>query len=700
LGIRERKREAMSWPVTLIADPLDLKGHKDSCGYIIWSGITLTRVPMQDILNNESVSMIEDRDLQFAFADFISRTLTKTLAADFCEQFEDDSCSQYFAFETLDQYTATSSRRRRQRATANITPLVLERTDMYCHKDQLYLYLRVLAIDKVLIATKQLIVTPDVIQRVTNKRLSRAFSNFSISSLLNHVATVALQVRLRQQLAEFNAVAFCANGAILPRKSGASHLPMAGAVPFVAPVSMTHTIHVEMGQWKQYLLAPVQTTNNTADDDAGDSLNSARTATTSVQVTGLIIPRGITLIVGGGYHGKSTLLRTVAAGIYNKVPGDGRELCVTTHDAVTIRAEDGRFLSNCNLSAFIANLPQGMNSSSIDTTTFSTGEASGSTSQAASVVEAMEMGASAFLVDEDVSAANFMARDGRMRSLVMDESITPFLYRVNGLYKTHGISSLVVVGGVGDWLDVPNHVILMDNYECKDATAKARSVSKQFSYGHVEYAGRGVVHRLDWLETGTPSPRRPTDVSAGQFERKVTAVSLLEGSDAILIYPTESLDNAILPRLDDDEEQYIEMSRCEQLMGKKPQLYGCGLCTLWLLEAACMYPTLGIAKLLEKLDEDLDEYGMLQVATFGPTKESDRLAHESPTWQLLVETLGYATRPRVFEVGQALTRLRAIEMEKIKVKGDSDVAAVTEADRKKQELLDMWAKRRVKNAYR
>jgi predicted ABC-class ATPase len=189
-------------------------------------------------------------------------------------------------------------------------------------------------------------------------------------------------------------------------------------------------------------------------------------------------------------------LRCIAAGLTNTIPGDGREFCVTVQDAVTVRAEDGRYVNNCNISAFISNLPtlpsttqndSGENSNNttnafkpLDTKHFSSGEASGSMSQATNVVEAMEMNWSAFLVDEDVSAAKFMARDGRMRSLVMDESITPFLYRVNGLYHTHGISSIVVIGGVGDWLDVPNHVILLDKYVCKDATAKARSVSKQF----------------------------------------------------------------------------------------------------------------------------------------------------------------------------------------------------------------------------
>lgn len=147
------------------------------------------------------------------------------------------------------------------------------------------------------------------------------------------------------------------------------------------------------------------------------------------------------------------MLRAIAAGVYDKVPGDGREFCVTVLETTVIRAEDGRYVNKCNISAFISNLPTHPGvEQAVDTTHFSSSEASGSTSQAANVAEAIEMGAKVFLVDEDVSAANFMARDGRMRALVMDESITPLLYRVNGMYNSLGISCIVVVGGVGDWL--------------------------------------------------------------------------------------------------------------------------------------------------------------------------------------------------------------------------------------------------------
>jgi hypothetical protein len=426
------------------------------------------------------------------------------------------------------------------------------------------------------------------------------------------------------------------------------------------------------------------------------------------------------LIVGGGYHGKSTLLRCIAAGVYNKLPGDGREWCVSVDDAVVVRAEDGRPVQNCNISAFISNLPAGTKAAAatttategtatrqtaMDTAHFSTDEASGSTSQASNVVEAIETGASALLVDEDVSAANFMARDGRMRALIQDESITPLLYRVNGLYDALGISSIVVVGGVGDWLDVPHHVILMDKYLCQDATEKARSVSKQFSHGHVQYGGRGVVHRLEWDKAGTPIPRRPSEETCRRFDRKRTSVSLMDGMDGILLQASEeenggnrSFSNGYNANGDAhfDEDDPIDMSRCEQLLGKRPQLYGTGLCTLSLMDS-CRQPEhtdLGMADLLVQLDAALDDSGLVGCLTDEYT--CCRPPYESSHWKLLVETMGFAYRPRRFEVGQALTRMRFVKLEEISVEADpAELAAQAEAVRKKQEFLDMWSKRRA-----
>jgi len=353
-----------------------------------------------------------------------------------------------------------------------------------------------------------------------------------------------------------DAVAFVADGSLLPRRSGRSDAPMKSppSVPFRSPEgsdALTRVVTVDVGGfWRRYL-----NDDGTCRPIDGDGDGDARAASTTagggddppmtaspasaatVTMRGMIIPRGVTLIVGGGYHGKSTLLQALSTGVYDKIPNDGRERCVSHRDAVSVRAEDGRYVNNVNVSAFISNLPGAAKTAtatddatadragggggaagdaapdSLDarTRSFGTKDASGSTSQAANVIEALESGASALLVDEDVSAANFMARDGRMRAMIMDEPITPLLYRVNGLFlsREHGTSTVVVVGGVGEWLDVADAVILMRDYEAHDGLAKARSVSYQFSYGHVQYAGRGVVHRLPWkFEEGGGKNRR------------------------------------------------------------------------------------------------------------------------------------------------------------------------------------------------
>jgi hypothetical protein len=523
---------------------------------------------------------------------------------------------------------------------------------------------------------------------------------------------------------------------------------------------MATVVRVLMGKWASYLRLPPP---GSGGGDAAQSGSATASDPSVIEIRGLLVPRGITLIAGGGYHGKSTLLRTLASSVYNKIPGDGREFCAAVESALTVRAEDGRYVNNCNVSAFISHLPRvpptterdplsdsmmntsdNINTVSTSTQHFSTGEASGSTSQAANVCEAIEMGATALLVDEDVSAANFMARDGRMRSLVMDESITPLLYRVNGMYHRFGISTVVVVGGVGDWLDVPDAVVLMQNYACHDATAKARSISRQFSHGHVQYAGRGVVHRLPWDKSGasapvsnngnengsnvstaaitkhTPVPRRPTPAFCRAFGPRSSTIRLLDGSDAMSFEPgddeddyddeeDESQEKGGSKKLQednrknsdaegDDEDDYVsDMSRCEQLLGKKPHLYGCGVGVLWVLDAACRHPDLGLPDLLRMLDEHWDKHGLASAVTLADDDDHDdrQSSRSMRAWRGVVETTGLAYRPRRFEVGQALTRLRGIQLEEIVVEDDgSEAAQLANEERKKKELLEMWNSRR------
>lgn len=720
-----------AWNLSFLDCPFDVKGNSDAnVGPPRSVCIAHVEQPLSEILP-EDCWIWEDSPqvaIRTALSDYVARKLSsKNLP------FSGNLNGFVFQLQTLESAKAAPGRAKRQMRPIhhafanNLPPLMLERTDVWSRGSVLHIFLLVLAyddpesdVDRVApslhneaFCNSMKSVVKTVIQKVllTTEETER-------SSLRNHLATAVLQDRLRSQLHSLGAVAFVANNSILPRKSGASSSPMASppAIPFEAPNDspMNRTIEVPLGRWYSFLTQPPTGVVSSPNVNGCSALSTPSMAV----LTGLLVPRGVSLIVGGGYHGKSTLLRTIAAGVYNKVPGDGREYCVTVDSAVTVRAEDGRYVNNCNVSAFISNLP----SSTIDTvdeidkscatraTTamsassstlhFSSGEASGSTSQAANVSEAIEMGATAFLVDEDVSAANFMARDGRMRSLVMDESITPLLYRVNGLYDELGISSIVVVGGVGDWLDVPNHVVLMDKYRCRDATQKARSISRQFSHGHVQYGGRGVVHRLPWHQSGssvrdpnqvtrhTPIPRRPSDLFSKRLPLCSTVISLLDGNDAIAFHKIEVEDDTS-DHMDADcndegeDVNIVDMSRCEQLLGKKPQLYGCGICILWLMEVAQANPNLGLPDLLSKLDKAMDAEGLAS------------LVGDIATWSWLLESQGFAYRPRRFEVGQALTRLRGIQLEEIPIPDDESLAAAKEeAERKKQALLEMWNSRR------
>ena len=259
--------------------------------------------------------------------------------------------------------------------------------------------------------------------------------------LVAHVAALEDHRALSEAVRERGWVSFLADGSLLPRRSGVSDEPMgAGAVPLRAPDSLAAVVELP---------------------HAG-------------RVRGTAVGPGVTLVVGGGYHGKSTLLNAIERGVYPHVPGDGRELVATAPDAVKVRAADGRAVTGVELTPFIAHLPGGR-----DTGAFATQNASGSTSQAASLMESIEAGASAILLDEDTSATNLLIRDARMRTLVAAERepITPLVDRVGALAADLGVSTVLVMGGSGDYLDVADRVLLMDSYVLHDATESARAVA-------------------------------------------------------------------------------------------------------------------------------------------------------------------------------------------------------------------------------
>lgn len=267
------------------------------------------------------------------------------------------------------------------------------------------------------------------------------YNNINTKALNDRICLVQDQEFIRNELKKRKLVAFVANNSILPRESGVSQRPLRDGRKLISPKEL----EVEFNTPNRGL------------------------------IKGMGIPEGITLIVGGGYHGKSTLLKALELGVYNHIDGDGREFVITDDTALKIRAEDGRAITKTDISLFINNLPNGKS-----TVNFYTENASGSTSQAANIVEGIESGTRLFLIDEDTSATNFMIRDSIMQQLVAKdkEPITPFIDVARSLYNKKGISTILVAGSSGDFFDIADLVIQMDNYEPFEVTEKAKAISK------------------------------------------------------------------------------------------------------------------------------------------------------------------------------------------------------------------------------
>ncbi len=307
-------------------------------------------------------------------------------------------------------------------------------------------------------------------------------------------------VALTEQLAARDLVAFVANGSVLPRRSGASSEPMPGAVPFEAPVSLA----VEL-----------------------DGLHGP--------VRGLGIRRGVTVITGAGFHGKSTLLQALAAGVHPHIPGDGRTRVVTETTAMKVRSEDGRSVRGVDLRPFIRDLP---GARAVDA--FETDDASGSTSLAASIVESIDAGATTLLLDEDTCATNLLVRDARMQALLQRDTIVPLVDRVRPLHRDHGISTVIVVGGSGDYLDVADTVVTMDAYRAHDATDDARALCER-----MPSARTAPPSAADW--GGTPRPVHARSIGPhrnGKGRAKVRAMGLRDlryGEETLLLDGLEQL---------------------------------------------------------------------------------------------------------------------------------------------------------------
>jgi predicted ABC-class ATPase len=415
-------------------------------------------------------------------------------------------------------------------------------------------------------------------------RSSLLAKNLPIGELQRHIQVVEDQEAIRGELERNQWICFIANGSRLPRRSGVDDRPLQGE-------GKDREVQVVEFQSPSELEVEVQTRHHG-------------------RIKGMAIPGGVTLIVGGGFHGKSTLLNALEKGIYPHIPGDGREFVVVHPAAVKIRAEDGRSVATVDIRSFITHLPLGR-----ETSRFSSNHASGSTSQASNIMEALEVGARVLLIDEDTSATNFMIRDQRMQALVAKdkEPITPFLDRVRQLYQECAVSTVLVMGGSGDYFDVADRVIMMDEYLPRDVTHRAAEIMERVpSQRHPEGLGK--------FGRGAARVPQPESFNPQKGRRDIKIAT--QGVKTIL-YGRTAIDLAQVAQLVDESQtraigDMIHYCATHYFNGK-----------------------ISLAEGLKKAMDDLDQKGL---DILSPFKRGD-----------------YAW-PRIFEVAAAINRMRTLKM--------------------------------------
>lgn len=353
------------------------------------------------------------------------------------------------------------------------------------------------------------------------------YRNQNAKSLEAAIFLAEDQAFLREELKKRRLIAFVADGSVLPRESGISSRPMKQAAAFVSPETLQ--VHFTLPHHGP--------------------------------ITGMGIPEGITLIVGGGYHGKSTLLTALETGVYNHISGDGREYVITDETALKLRSEDGRFIKDVDISLFINDLPNQK-----DTHRFSTEDASGSTSQAAGIVEGIEAGSRVFLLDEDTSATNFMVRDAFMQKVIRQEKepITPFLSRARDLYEKAGISTILVAGSSGAFFHIADTVIQMDSYRPVDITAHVKTLCREYPLSDVQPSAFQMPQNTRIMTKSSVGAPRRRDYRTGEIisghGRSKNHTQDTDASEERLKMKVHSKDGFSLGKLE------IDLRYIEQLM--------------------------------------------------------------------------------------------------------------------------------------
>ena len=465
---------------------------------------------------------------------------------------------------------------------------VLERTAAVISKDWVEVRMQVglPAAGRTILGNEAFIMLCQEIPEITEQAL--LWENIDQEACTHFVKCVENQESIKSQLDTSGIAAFVANGSVLPRQSGISDLPLTGTsvVSFQTPESLLTSFEVP-----------------------NPLMNGATV------IHGMGIPKGITLIVGGGYHGKSTVLKALERGVYYHIPGDGREYVVTNNNSVKIRAEDGRRIENVNITPFITNLPQ-----NTPTDSFCTEDASGSTSQAANIMEALEVGADVLLLDEDTSATNFMVRDARMQQLVQkdQEPITPFVDRIREVYDEMDVSTILVMGGSGDYFDVADTVIKMQDYLPHDVHDQALDIIAEFP----------TLRQVESPKLfGRITDRIPKSSSFDSSRGRKSVKIDVQAHD-LLIYGTNRIDLRYL-------DQLVEKSQT-RAVGH----------AIYYAAQSLMTDSSTLKDVVEALEDFFDKNGLDQLDPFYKKENHP----------------GNFSRPRKYEIAATINRLRSLKI--------------------------------------
>ncbi|HUT02960.1 MAG TPA: ABC-ATPase domain-containing protein [bacterium] len=454
-------------------------------------------------------------------------------------------------------------------------------------------------------------ILPDIV------RQSLKYQNLDKNAMSKHIDVVEDQDFIRHKLEELGLIAFVADGSILPRRSGIDDRPMRGIVVDVETLDV-----VKPGEIGADIVIPF---------NSPSSLQMEIQTPNRGPVRGMALRPGVTLIAGGGFHGKSTLLSALERGVYNHIPGDGREFVVTVDGAVKLKAEEGRNVEKVDIRPFINNLPFGQS-----TRAFTTQNASGSTSQSANIIEALQLGAKVLLIDEDTSATNFMIRDVRMQQLVPKdrEPITPFVDKIRQMYSDLGVSSILVMGGSGDYFDVADVVLVLDKYLVKDMTVKAQSIA-------IEHRTRREIESGEHFGELTKRCPLKRSLSAGSGRNEVKID--IKGKGKILYGESESDISA--------QDQLVDY--CQTRAIGDAIYYGVSE-YLKDLDSSMAMPDL-----VERIDRDISERGLDILCPFAR---------------------GDYARPRRFEIGAAINRLRCLKVRQLRAEEEGQEGARCEKE--------------------